>query len=139
MTAPDKIWIDPNDSISASMEWRGAKYIDWSEEYTRSDLIPAMLAEARAEALREAYAKIEAMWASTTREHMDAILALIDAPAPAPAQPSVREVVRAYVKARLYFHAIPTDRGGARGRKGQANARMLEAFDALRALAGDQT
>lgn len=59
MTAPDKIWIvgDSYENWNASMEWRGAKATvlggKWDTEYTRSDLIPAMLTEARAEGRRE--------------------------------------------------------------------------------------
>lgn len=102
MTAPDKIWIDPNDNIDASMEWRGAEYMDWSEEYTRSDLTHAMLAEARAEGraegLREALDNRPTTYAIYGADRTDryakgycggvegyhkTILALIDAPAPA--------------------------------------------------------
>lgn len=49
MTAPDKIWANRDHWTDHEPKVRAWEY----NEYTRSDLIPAMLAEARAEALRE--------------------------------------------------------------------------------------
>lgn len=76
MTAPDKIWVEAREGGRLCV-W---DYDNGQTEYTRTDTIPTLLADARAEALREA-AKIcnenrdVSGWVSR-----DSILALIDAP-----------------------------------------------------------
>ena len=94
MTAPDKIWSNGQTNGALGdcwMECATEEMPGREVSYTRTDLIPALLAEARAEGIRDA-AKIcianrdVSGWVSR-----DAILALIDTPAPAPAQPSVQE------------------------------------------------
>lgn len=103
MSAPDKIWAK-NEGDNYGSWYIINEHIGVAQSYTRSDLIPAMLAEARREALREVRDNISgSCWAMPSnggtrsynrgvQDSLSVIDALLDAEAPAQPTPDAGQV-----------------------------------------------